>query len=156
MNNLTIRGVKPEDRAIWGEMWRDYLAFYETELPEAQYEHAFGQLLGDEPGSFRGLIAEGPEGPLGGAEGPLGFVHFVFHPHMWRAEGCCYLQDLFTTPAARGQGVGRALIEAVYGAADAEGVGAVYWLTQEFNYTGRMLYDRVGVKTPFIRYNRPT
>lgn len=148
MNNLTIRGVKPEDRAIWGEMWRAYLAFYETELPEAQFDHAFGQLLSDTPGSFRGLIAEG-------AEGPLGLVHFVFHPHMWRAEGCCYLQDLFTAPAARGQGVGRALIEAVYAAADAEGVPAVYWLTQEFNYAGRMLYDRVGAKTPFIRYNRP-
>ncbi len=56
----------------------------------------------------------------------------------------------------RGQGIGRALIEAVYAAADAAGKPSVYWMTQEFNYPGRMLYDRVGVKTPFIKYSRPT
>ena len=66
----------------------------------------------------------------------------------------CYLQDLFTAPDARGRGVARALIEAVYAAADAAGTPAVYWLTAEDNYAGRMLYDRVAVKTPFIRYRR--
>ena len=66
-----------------------------------------------------------------------------------------YLQDLFTAPEARGKGAGRALIQAVYDAADAAGVPAVYWLTAENNYAGRMLYDRVAVKSPFIRYNRP-
>ena len=50
--------------------------------------------------------------------------------------------------------VGRALIEAVYAAADAAGAPSVYWLTQETNYQGRMLYDRIGTKSPFIRYNR--
>jgi GNAT superfamily N-acetyltransferase len=70
------------------------------------------------------------------------------------AENVCYLQDLYTDPAVRGRGVARALIEAVYAAADAEGCPSVYWLTQEFNYRGRMLYDQVAVKTPFIRYNR--
>ena len=66
----------------------------------------------------------------------------------------CYLQDLFTAPEARGQGVARALIEAVYAAADAAGAPSVYWLTAEDNYAGRMLYDRVAAKTPFIRYSR--
>ena len=78
----------------------------------------------------------------------------MFHRHAWRIENVCYLQDLFARSETRGQGVGRALIEAVYEAADAAGAPAVYWLTQEFNYTGRQLYDRIGVKTPFIRYNR--
>jgi GNAT superfamily N-acetyltransferase len=55
----------------------------------------------------------------------------------------------------RGSGAGRALIEATYALADAEGRPTVYWMTQEFNYRGRMLYDRVGVKTPFIKYQRP-
>ena len=54
----------------------------------------------------------------------------------------------------RGGGVGRALIEAVYAAADANGTPAVYWLTQDFNETARLLYDRVAQVTPFIRYNR--
>ena len=50
--------------------------------------------------------------------------------------------------------VTRALIEAVYERADAEGAPAVYWLTQDFNHTARRLYDRVAVLTPFIRYSR--
>ena len=57
-------------------------------------------------------------------------------------------------PNVRGLGVGRALIEAVYAAADAEDAPAVYWLTQDFNHTARKLYDRIAKLTPFIRYNR--
>ena len=49
---------------------------------------------------------------------------------------------------------GKPLREARYDAADAAGVPNVYWLTAEDNYAGRMLYDRVGAKSPFIRYNR--
>ena len=57
-------------------------------------------------------------------------------------------------PQARWRGVARALIEAVYAAADAAGVPAVYWLTAEDNYAGRMLYDKVAQRSPFIRYQR--
>ena len=56
--------------------------------------------------------------------------------------------------AARGTGAGRALIEAVYAAADAAGCPSVYWLTQDFSATARRLYDRVAKKTPFIVYRR--
>ena len=55
----------------------------------------------------------------------------------------------------RGTGVGRALIDAVYDAADDAGCPSVYWLTQEFNEVGRRLYDRIGEVTPFIKYVRP-
>jgi len=84
-----------------------------------------------------------------------GLVHFLFHRHAWKIEEVCYLQDLFVVPAARGTGLGRALIEAVYAAADAKGAPSVYWLTQDFNHTARRLYDSVGVLTPFIKYQRP-
>ena len=65
-----------------------------------------------------------------------------------------YLQDLYVDAQVRGGGVGRALIQAVYAAADAAGTPAVYWMTQEFNYKGRMLYDQVATKSPFIQYRR--
>ena len=57
-------------------------------------------------------------------------------------------------PSVRGQGVGRALIEAVYAAADAAGCPSVYWMTQEFNAEARKLYDRIATLTPFIKYQR--
>lgn len=145
---IDLRAPRPEDRTAWDALWTDYLDFYETRLPADIHDAAWAGLLSSEPDSFAGLLAW-----RGGTA--VGLVHWVFHPHMWRPEGVCYLQDLFTAREARGLGVARKLIEAVYADADARGAPRVYWLTQEFNYAGRMLYDRIGVKTPFIRYDRP-
>lgn len=150
MAGISTRALRPADKARWQELYEGYHAFYERpNLPQVFYDTAFSRLLSGDQRDYRALLAE--------ADGQvLGLVHYVFHPHMWYPEGVCYLQDLFTAAEARGRGVGRALIEAVYAAADAEGAPNVYWTTQEFNYAGRMLYDRVGTRTAFIRYNRPS
>ena len=87
-------------------------------------------------------------------DAPVGLAHYIFHRHGWHVADVCYLQDLFVAPEARGDGVGRALIEAVYAEADAAGAADVYWLTQEFNVTARRLYDRIGRATPFLKYVR--
>lgn len=144
---VLIRPLKEQDEAHWRRLWTGYLDYYETSVTEVVYATTFARLLSGAENEFRGLIAE--------ADGvPVGLTHYLFHRHCWKVENICYLQDLYTDPAQRGQGVARALIEAVYAAADAGGCPTVWWLTQEFNYRGRMLYDQVGVKTPFIRYNR--
>ncbi len=146
--NVRIRPVTTTDKAQWQSLFDAYQHFYERpNLPQRVFDTIFSRLLNDDPRDFHGLVAD-RDGQL------MGLTHYVFHPNLRHSEGVCYLQDLFTRPDARGQGIGRALIEAVYAAADAEGVPNVYWLTQEFNYAGRMLYDRVAVKSPFIRYNR--
>ena len=44
----------------------------------------------------------------------LGLTHYLFHRSTTLIEPACYLQDLFTAEAARGKGVGRALIDGVY------------------------------------------
>jgi len=142
-----IRPIEAADKPRWLELWTAYLAFYETELPGSVKETAFDRLL-DPARPVHGLLAVD-------GDRPVGLVHYIFHDHLWRPEGICYLQDLYAEPEVRGTGVGRALIEAVYAAADAAGVPGVYWLTQDFNITARRLYDRVGTLTPFIRYNRP-
>ena len=147
-DKIVIRELRAEDRPEWAEMWRDYLAFYETSVPEEVYDSTFGRLLGDDPQDFSCFVAE-QSGRL------LGLTHYLFHRHAWKIENTCYLQDLYARPEARGTGVGRALIEAVYAEADRQGAPSVYWLTQEFNTTARRLYDRVGKLTPFIRYQRP-
>lgn len=143
-----VRPLTASDEPEWRRLWRAYLAFYETELSEDVYASTFARLLGDDPQDFHGLIAE-----VDGV--PQGLTHYVFHRHGWKIENVCYLQDLYATPEVRGQGVGRALIQAVYDAADEAGAPGVYWLTQEFNETARRLYDRIGTVTPFIKYARP-
>jgi len=73
----------------------------------------------------------------------VGLVHIVHHPSTSRFNDVCYLQDLFTSEAARGQGVGRALIQRVYEEAQAKGCSRVYWTTFADNHTARRLYDQV-------------
>ncbi|MEX0340474.1 MAG: N-acetyltransferase family protein [Arenibacterium sp.] len=147
-NTVLIRGLTRADRAQWAEMWTGYLEFYETSVAPDVYDTTFARLLGDDPQDFSCLVAEGKDGAL------LGLTHYLFHRHAWKIENVCYLQDLYARPEARGTGVGRALIEAVYKAADDAGAPAVYWLTQDFNSNARLLYDRIGKLSPFIRYNR--
>ena len=143
-----IRPLAPADRVAWRALWRDYLAFYDTELPETVFDTTFRRLTAEDVPEMAAFVAE-----IGGK--PQGLVHYIFHRHCWRPENVVYLQDLYVAPAARGRGAGRALIEAVYAAADAAGSPSVYWMTQEFNQTARRLYDRVAQVTPFIKYQRP-
>ncbi|MBU2944261.1 GNAT family N-acetyltransferase [Shimia thalassica] len=147
-SSLTIRALRAEDESEWRDLWTAYLEFYETSVPDEIYQTTFSRLMGNDPQDFSCLVAE-QGGKL------VGFTHYLFHRHAWKADNVCYLQDLFATPETRGTGVGRSLIEAVYKAADDAGTPSVYWLTQDFNKTARQLYDRVGKKTPFIRYQRP-
>lgn len=144
---VTIRPLRATDKAEWSELWRAYLAFYETELPDQIYDITFARLVDPADKAQFALVAE-QDGKL------IGLVHAILHPHNWRIEDVCYLQDLYVASEGRGTGTGRALIEAVYAAADANGAPAVYWLTQDFNTQARQLYDRIGHVTPFIKYQR--
>lgn len=144
---FTIRPLAHADRAQWNTLWQGYLTFYESVVPEAVTDLTWQRIL-DPEAPIHAFCAAASEGKL------LGFVHYLFHPVTWAAGPRCYLEDLFTGADARGQGVGRALIEAVYAAADQRGADQVYWLTQESNATARKLYDQVAKVTPFIKYRR--
>ncbi len=146
-SRVSVRPLRTDDKPQWATLWTAYLAFYETTRPQSIFDLYFDRLLGDDPQDFNGLVAE-LDGRL------VGLTHYLFHRHGWSEENVCYLQDLYADPEVRGQGIGRALMEAVYAAADAAGAPSVYWLTQDFNTTARQLYDRIGVKTPFIKYAR--
>lgn len=148
-----IRPVENRDESEWRRLWGDYLAFYKTTKPEAVYATTFARILAGNANAAgaefepRGLIAE-----IDGDA--VGIVNYLFQRTCWLIEPQCYLQDLYADPSVRGTGVGRALIEAVYARAGAAGSPAVYWMTQDFNATARRLYDRIGVKSPFIKYTR--
>ena len=148
MTSVTLTPLAPADYDDWRRLWTAYLAFYETSVADEVYTTTWSRLLGDDPHDFHGTIARRDDGAA------LGIVHYLFHRHCWRVENVIYLQDLFVDETARGLGVGRKLIEHVYAAGDAAGCPTVYWLTQDFNATARQLYDRIGVLTPFIKYNR--
>ncbi len=143
----TIRPLAATDFDQWCDLWRQYLEFYQSSVPQAVYDTTFERLIDPDNPAQNAHIAD-QAGTL------VGLVHFIYHPHNWRIENVCYLQDLFTAPKTRGMGVGRALIQSVYDVADNNGTPSVYWLTQDFNKPARLLYDRIATQTPFIKYQR--
>lgn len=144
---VLIRPLAAADRQAWGPLWQGYLDFYRTELAAEVTYITWARLL-DPAEDMHCLVAEAAAGEM------IGIVHYLYHRVTWAIADRCYLEDLFVAETARGAGAGRALIEAVYAAADKRGADQVYWLTQDFNEAGRRLYDRVGRLTPFIKYQR--
>lgn len=141
-----IRPLMAADRAAWEPLWAGYLAFYETSVPAATTDTTWTRFFDPaEPMHALGAFEAG-SGVL------LGIVHYLFHRSTWTPGPYCYLQDLFTAAPARGRGVGRALIEAVYGEAKKAGASRVYWLTQDGNATARALYDQVADHPGFTVY----
>lgn len=131
------------DRPDWTTLWRAYLDFYGTVLPDEQYDFTWRRLIAED-----GLHGFGPRDGR-----PVGLVHYLFHESAWTATPLCYLQDLFVDAALRGTGGGRQLIEAVAGAARKSGAARLYWMTQAHNDVARQLYDRLAKHKGFIRYD---
>ncbi|MTI44178.1 ribosomal protein S18 acetylase RimI-like enzyme [Roseibium hamelinense] len=145
MTETLIRPLHAGDRAQWNTLWADYLTFYETVLAPEITDTLFERLLGD--GNHDALVAE-RDGKL------IGFVHYLPHPTTWSTAPTCYLEDLYIASTARGGGVGAKLINAVYEAAERAGCTNVYWHTHDDNTTARRLYDRIGVLSNFVRYDK--
>ena len=142
---IEIAPLRPEDRTRWEVLARGYKAFYETTLPDSEYEKAWRRLLAHDRVFGLGATLDGEL---------VGITHYLFHTSTW-AEKICYLQDLFTDSNVRGRGVARALIEAVAAESKKEGATRLYWLTQDHNTTARALYDKVAKYKGFIRYDHP-
>lgn len=143
-----IRELEPEDRAQWDVLWQGYLDFYRQPLSADVTQLTWNRLVDANEQPY-GLVVE-DDGRL------VGFVHYHFHLSTWSAAGYCYMEDLFVDPGYRGKGAGRALIQAVYEAADRRGVARVYWHTEETNARARALYDKVASLAPFVQYRRET
>ncbi|WP_373889321.1 N-acetyltransferase family protein [Massilia sp. TS11] len=146
--SMLIRPLDADDHAAWLDLWEGYNAFYgrsgASALP-APITAALWARLFDPAEPMHALVAA-RDGRL------LGLAHYLFHRSTTRLQPVCYLQDLFTAPAARGQGCGRALIDAVREAARAAGSSRLYWQTQATNAPARALYDQVAEHKGFIVY----
>ena len=140
------RALTPEDRQRWNELWAQYLAFYEQSLPQSTTDLTWRRLM--EARELWGVAGLDDTGRM------VGFAHYHFHLSTWSPVGYCYLEDLFVDPHSRGRQVGRALIEAVYRAADERGVTRVYWHTENTNARAQILYNQIGYLTPFLQFRR--
>jgi len=146
MSEIVVRPIRREDFDAWLPLWRGYLAFYKADVAEEVTRLTFSRFF-DAYEPMHAFVAE-REGRL------IGVVQYLYHRNTWMIAPVCYLQDLFTAAEARGQGVGRALIEAVYAAAREAGSPRVYWMTQEGNAQARILYEKIADRSGFIQYRK--
>ena len=148
MTATRIRPLAKADRAAWERLFRGYITFYKATIADDVIEETFARLLSGAPHVHQGLVAVDDD------DRPIGLAHILLHRSTWSKTWYCYLEDLFVDPSLRAKGVGRALIDAVYAAADAQGATRTYWTTQESNYRARGLYDQVAAKSVFVQYRR--
>jgi GNAT superfamily N-acetyltransferase len=147
--SFKIRPLEQNDESQWRVLWLGYLNHYQTALPEHVSDHLWQRLTAahDEP-EIHGIAAVDDEtGEL------LGICHYFFHASTWSIAGYCYLEDLFTSRASRGRGVGRALIEAVVADATKRNSPKIYWQTHETNAVAQVLYNQVANRTGFMVYD---
>jgi GNAT superfamily N-acetyltransferase len=123
-----------------------YQRFYEVEAIDTERNRTF----------FRRFLSPSEDGLLLGArsEGRLvGYACLYWHFSSLEARESVLMNDLYVDESARGQGVGRALIEAGAEVARERGVPFVEWSTAPDNDTAQRLYDSTGAeRTEWFNY----
>jgi GNAT superfamily N-acetyltransferase len=141
MTTLTIRPSTPADLPLILSLIRD-LAEYERALDEVVAtedplrQHLFGDGVGGGP------VAECVIGEVDGE--PQGFALFFLNFSTWRAAPGLYLEDLFVRPAARGVGLGRALLSELARIAIARGCQRFEWSVLDWNTPAIGFYRSLG------------
>ena len=141
---LAIRDCAAADEAAWRGLGEGFLTYYGVDLDPAVTAFTWARLMDPANALKARLAVEGDQ--------VLGFAIHQHHPSTWVMGDDCYLEDLFVDPAARGRGVGRALIEDLIVLARGRGWQRLYWNTDSSNETARRLYDSITPDDGHIRY----
>lgn len=88
---MSIGTLKDGDYAEWSKVWEQYLAFYETTLPESQYKDTWSRIMAPD-GNLEAIVIRDEEGKI------LGLSHYLFHQSSWTDKSVCYLNGTRTTP----------------------------------------------------------
>ena len=142
VSDFSLAKLNAADRGDWERLFQSYLDFYEITWEQPDFDRAWAAFQRDERVHALGAKRDGRL---------VGIVQYLEHASTTGAD-VCYLQDLFTDPAHRGQGVATALINAVVDMARESGCSRVYWVTHESNLAAQRVYDKMAVNSGFIRY----
>jgi GNAT superfamily N-acetyltransferase len=144
-----IEAITSEQFETLLPMIADYQRFYEVEQIDEDRNRAF----------FARFVDPGDAGLLLGAwdgERLLGYACLYWHRSSLAAAETVLMNDLYVDEAVRGQGVGRALIEASAEIARARGAYCLEWSTAPDNHTAQRLYDSTGAtRSDWVEYELP-
>jgi len=113
----------------------------------AEFEHLSDEVVATEEDLRRALFgarrfAEVVFACMDGA--PVGFALFFHSFSTFLARPGLYLEDLYVLPAARGRGVGGALLSWLAGAALERGCGRLEWAVLDWNEAAIGFYHKLG------------
>ena len=132
-----IRPATPADVATILGFVRDLAAFErEPDAVDATEPMLAAALFGDAPAA-EAVIAEA-------AGEAVGFALFFHNFSTWTGRRGLYLEDLYVTPAARGQGVGKALLRHLAALAVARDCARFEWSVLDWNAAAIAFYRSVG------------
>jgi GNAT superfamily N-acetyltransferase len=134
LSAFDVRRAELSDAEEVGRMLHDFNEEYEDVTPAPD---VIARRL-------RPLMESGETAVLLVGDGPDGLAVLRFRPSIW-VEGLeCYLAELYVRPPLRGQGRGRALMNAVLALALERGAGYIELNTGEDDTVARALYERLG------------
>ena len=145
--NIQVAQVQYQDYQQWLPYWLSYQEFYKVNLSNEVTQTTWQRFFDDAEPVYCAVAKEGDK--------VLGFVHYVIHRSTWAEATYCYLEDLYVAPEARGQHIGKHLIEYVQKQARTQKCDRLYWHTQETNLTAQKLYDWIAEKPGVIEYRMP-
>jgi GNAT superfamily N-acetyltransferase len=90
------------------------------------------------------LIERGEVTVLFAGRGPDGFAQLRFRPSLYTGALDAHLEELYVVPKRRGQGLGRALLEAAMDLARERGAARIDLGTSESDVAARALYESLG------------
>lgn len=129
-----IRRAGVDDAEVVARLLRDFNAEYDDPVPPQQEMAA----------RIRVLLEHGDTVILLTGEPPCGLSLTRFRPGLWSPKLESYLAELYVVPARRGQGIGRALMEATMAMARAAGADTMELGTGEADVAARALYESLG------------
>ncbi|MFV3305684.1 GNAT family N-acetyltransferase [Pseudomonas sp. NY15181] len=139
MPRVTLRPAVPADIPLIIELITE-LADYERLVHEvkADAQRMHDHLFGPRP------YAEVLIGEVDGQ--PQGFALFFHNYSTWLSQPGIYLEDLFVRPAARGAGLGKALLTELARLAVERGCGRLEWSVLDWNEPAIGFYRSLGAR----------
>ncbi|MEI2614211.1 MAG: GNAT family N-acetyltransferase [Methylotenera sp.] len=143
---ITVRPLVQSDYASWSALYSAYAEFYQVSQTQKMRDEVWSWLHNTSH-EVNGFIAVTNEGAA------VGLAHYRSFARPLSATFGGFLDDLFVTPSARGNEVGKKLIEAVTKVGKEKNWSVIRWITAENNYRARSTYDKLANQTKWVTYD---